>query len=249
MPTLPQELASIGLEPDEAAVYAAALELGSATVLELARKTGLNRTTLYSVVERLIEQRLLVRSVAGKRTVYLAEPPEKLKAMLNDRLSKLDGLLPELLSLARTSVYKPRIRYVEGIDGIKGAYRDSLAAKDKQLVAFVGVERLNVRSKELNAFWDGEYRTGRIKNGIHGRLVVPDNAEGRAFKAKDAESNRQSKLVPAKNYNFEGEILMYDDTVCFVSYADGESFALTLESRAIVRTLRMIWEIVWNVGY
>lgn len=249
MPSMLEELKNIGLSEDEAAVYAAGLELGPATVLEIARKTGLNRTTLYGVTDRLMEKRLLTKSVAGKRTLYVAEPPEKLTLMLKDRLAKLDDLLPELLSLGRKGVYKPKIKYYEGLDGIKSVYRDSLQSKERSLYAFVGVERLNVRSNVLTKFWEGEYRIGRQKNGVVGKVVVPDNAEGMAFKAKDATSNRSTKLVPASTYNFEGEVLMFDDVVCFISYTEDEEFALSLESKAIAKTLRMVWQVVWNAGY
>lgn len=249
MATMQQDLKEIGLTEDEAAVYTAGLELGPATVLEIARKTGLNRTTLYGVTERLMEKRLLTKSVAGKRTLYVAEPPEKLTLMLKDRLAKLDDLLPELLSLGRKSVYKPKIKYYEGLEGIKSVYRDSLQSKEHALYALVGVERLTAKSKELNAFWEGEYRIGRQKNKVVGKVIVPDNAEGRAFKEKDATSSRESRMVPANHYNFEGEVLMFDDIVCFISYTEDEEFALSLESKAIAKTLRMIWQIVWNAGY
>lgn len=248
MAILQEELANIGLDGDEAVVYTAALELGPATVLEIARKTGLNRTTLYAVTDRLIEKRLLAKSPSGKRTLYVAEPPEKIALLLKEKLAKLDELLPELVSLGRKGTVKPKIKYYEGLDGIKSVYRDSLQSREHALYAFVGVERLTVRSKALNAFWEGEYRMGRQKNGTHGKVVVPDNAEGRAFKAKDKTSDRESRMVPASSYNFEGEILMYDNIVCFISYTEDEEFALSLESRAIARTLRMIWQIVWNAG-
>lgn len=249
MPNLNEELRNIGLEEDEAAVYAACLELGPASVLEMARKTKLNRTTLYGVVERLGEKQLITKSVTGKRILYVAEPPEKLALMLKNRLAKLDDLLPELLSLSRNGVYKPKIKYVEGIEGIKNVYRDSLLSKETTIVAFVGVERLTAKSQVLHGFWENEYRLGRKKNGVHGRVIIPDNAEGQAFKAKDATHDRESRLVPASTYNFEGEVLLYDNVVCFISYTQDEEFALTLESKAIAKTLKMIWQIVWTTGY
>ncbi len=249
MSVLQEQLKEIGLDGDEGAVYAAALELGPATVLEIARKTGLNRTTLYAVTDRLIEKRLLAKSPNGKRTVFAAEPPEKLALLLKEKLAKLDDLLPELMLLGRKGTVKPKMKYYEGLEGIKTIYRDSLQSNDKTLYAFVGVERLNVHSKALNAFWENEYITGRKNKNIHGKLIIPDNAEGRAFKAKDETSNRECRLVPASNYNFEGEVLLYDDVVCFVSYTEDEEFALSLESKSIAKTLRMIWQIVWNAGY
>jgi len=249
MATLKEELGKIGLDGDEAAVYTAALELGPATVLEIARKTGLNRTTLYAVTDRLIEKRLIAKSPNGKRAVLTAEPPEKIALLLQEKLAKLSDILPELVSLGRKGTTKPKMKYYEGIEGIKTIYRDSLHCTNKTLLAFVGVERLGARSKALNTFWEHEYITARKKNAIHGKLIIPDNIEGRAFKAKDSTSNRECRMVPTSQYNFEGEVLLYDNVVCFISYSEDEEFALSLESTAIAKTLRMIWNIVWTTAY
>lgn len=249
MANLLEELENIGLGEDEATVYAAGLELGPASVLELARKTGVNRTTLYAVLDRLLAERLFAKTIAGKKTLYVAEPPEKLKMLLQERLSTLNTVLPELLLLGRKGVFKPVMKYVEGIEGIKNVYRESLQSKEKAVFAFVGVERLTARSKVLNEFWENEYRIGRQNNGVHGKVIIPDNTEGRALKAKDATHNRESRMVPASTYNFEGEVLMYDNVVCFLSYTEDEEFALSLESKAITKTMKMIWSIVWTTGY
>lgn len=249
MAELQKELQKIGLQNDEAVVYTASLELGPATVLEIARKTGLNRTTLYAVTDRLIEKRLLAQSPHGRRTIFTAEPPEKLTLLLNEKLATLNGILPELISLGREGTIKPKMRYYEGLEGIKTIYRDSLQSQEPNLYSFVGIERLNAYSKGLTKFWEDEYIRDRKKAERFGRLIIPDNAEGRAWKAKDATSNRECRLVPASQYNFEGEILMYDDVVSFVSYTEDEEFALSIESRSIAKTLRMIWNLVWTVGY
>lgn len=249
MANLLEELKNIGLGEDEATVYAAGLELGPASVLELARKTGVNRTTLYAVLDRLLAERLFAKTIAGKKTLYVAEPPEKLKILLQERLSTLNTVLPELLLLGRKGVFKPTMKYAEGIEGIKNVYRDSLQSKEKTVFAFVGVERLTAQSKVLNEFWENEYRIRRKQNGIHGKVIIPDNAEGRALKAKNETHDRESRFVPASTYNFEGEILLFDNVVCFISYTENEEFALSLESAAIAKTIKMIWQIVWTTGY
>lgn len=46
-------LNSLGLSPNEAKVYLAALEMGTASAQDIAHKAGVIRTTGYSVLERL----------------------------------------------------------------------------------------------------------------------------------------------------------------------------------------------------
>lgn len=249
MVNIQEELKKIGLTKDESMTYLAGLELGPATILEIARRAGLNRTTLYSVVGRLIEKQLFIKSIMGRRVLYIAEPPEKIISILKDRLAQFGDLLPELLLLSRGGVYKPKIKYYEGFEGIRSIYLNSLNSKERTLFAFVGVEHLIKKSKKLHDFWDGEYRASRLEKNIFGKIIVPDNVEGRIFKDKDNKSNRETRMIPANNYNFEGEVLMFDDVVCFISYSENEEFALSLESKAIAKTLKMIWRVVWNTGY
>jgi sugar-specific transcriptional regulator TrmB len=246
---LVDELKRIGFDEDEAAAYVACLELRQATILQIARRTGINRSTLYPVIKRLQTKHLLSRTVVGKRTLFVVEPPEAIEKMLKDRLSRLSDILPELVSLGRKGVRKPKIKYFEDWEGIKSVYRDSLECRERKLFAFVGVDRLNVRSTELQDFWEGEYRRGREDKGIAGKVIAPDTPQGKAFKAKDKTSRRETRLVPSSHYNFEGEVLMHDDVVAFISYTEDEVFALQLESQAIAKTMRMIWQITWAAGY
>ena len=249
MQHLIKELAHFGLSADEAKAYLASLELGPATILEISRKTGLNRTTLYAIVHQLVEKRFIATAPHGKRILFTAESPEKLEVFFKERLAMFSDVLPELISLSKNGIVKPKMRYYDGLEGIKTIYRNSVKSIDPVLYSFCGIERLSTRSKELIVFWEKEYIPAREKSGHFGRLIIPDNAEGRAWKAKDAVSNRECRLVPASQYNFEGEVLLYDDTVAFISYTEDEEFALSLESKAIAKTLKMIWQIVWNAGY
>lgn len=249
MSTTAQILQEFGFEQEEVSTYLAALELGPTSLLDLSQKTGINRTTLYGVSKRLIDRGLLTLTVKGKRKLYVAESPERFSQVLEKRLTRFQDLLPELLSLSRKGTVKPKMKYLEGLEGIKAAYQDSLHSKEKVLYAFVGVERLAVKSRALHAFWEKEFIDGRKKAGVKGMLIIPDNEEGRAFKTRDVESFRESRMVPAPPYNFDGEILLFDDVVTFISYNEKDEFALSLQSSAIAKTLRMIWRIVWNAAY
>lgn len=246
---LKDELKKIGLSANEAAVYIASLELGASSISEIARKAGIQRPQMYQIIDGLSEKHLISKAIMGKRSVYIAETPAKLKELLKEKLGLVDNILPELVALENISSLKPKIRYIEGVSGIKDAYLGAVGAKEKQLIAFVGVESLTQRSRALEGFWDGEFKSKRKKNGVIGKIIIPDNKAGKDFQKKDDQNSRESRLVPASTYNFPAEILAYDTTVVFISYTKKEEFALSLESEAIAKTVKMIWKIVWNVGY
>ena len=243
------DLIESGLSPKEAKIYIAALELKEASILQLAKKSGLNRTAIYSLLEDMQRKGLLLLYFKGARKVYTAQAPEVVKESLKKRVTTFNSLIPELASLAETSSIKPKIRYNEGLEGIKNAYRGSLQSKEGKLYAFVGVDRLFSESRALEMFWEKEFIPARIRNKIQGLLVVPDNTEGRKFRELSKEAFREVKLVPDSTYNFENEILIYNNTVAILSYSRGEKYALEIESTTIAHTMKMIWQMAWNLGY
>lgn len=84
------ELKKIGLSENEAEVYIALLELGSATAQEIAAKSGIKRTTIYVQIEALMKMGLVTsfekEMSKGKapKTYFRAEDPEHLKNIVEN---------------------------------------------------------------------------------------------------------------------------------------------------------------------
>lgn len=241
-----EALQQYGLTDKEAALYLALLELGSSSILQLSSKTKINRTTLYHTIDNLIEKRFVTQSKKGKQTVYVAEHPSTLKQLFKEKLKQFDTLLPELVTRMNHDAIKPVLKYYEGIEGVKEVYRASLNAKENELKAFVGIESLQVRDKALIHFWQKEYIPARKKNNKLAKLVIPDDELAVDFHSRDKQEFRESRLLPASTYNFECEIMCYDNVVSMISYHTHEVFAVTIESQLIANTMKMIWKLAWN---
>jgi len=243
-----KELQQYGLTDKEAEVYLALLELGSSSILQLSSKTKINRTTLYYTIENLLLKRFLSQSKQGKQTVYVAEHPETIKQLFKEKLKKFDTLLPELVTLMNKDAIKPVLKYYEGIEGVKEVYRASIQAQEDEIKAFTGIESLQVRDKALILFIQKEYIPGRKKHNKLAKLVLPDNELGVQMHKRDKQEFRESRLLPASTYNFECEIMCYDNVVSMISYHTHEVFAVSIESQTIANTMKMIWKLAWNSG-
>ena len=83
---LKKSLEGIGFSKRETSVYLALLELGKATVSQIARKANINRTTGYDILDNLVNKRLV--SVSGKepKQEYVAESPEGIIELLEERM-------------------------------------------------------------------------------------------------------------------------------------------------------------------
>jgi sugar-specific transcriptional regulator TrmB len=96
-------LGQFGLQNKEDEVYLACLQLGTAPAQEIAKKAGIKRTTAYDVLKNLINKGLISQTQKGSKKLFIAEPPEKLGELLEEKQSKLMEALPLLNSFYNTA--------------------------------------------------------------------------------------------------------------------------------------------------
>ena len=124
-------LEEIGLSEKESQIYLALLAVDSESIQDLAKRTGINRTTVYPVLEALEKKGLVSEVQKGKKTEYMAAPPERLetfierqKVILEERSERLKDIIPQIKSIQRESGEKPIIKYFEGREGAISAYEE-----------------------------------------------------------------------------------------------------------------------------
>jgi hypothetical protein len=116
-------------------------------------------------------------------------------------------------------------------------------------------ELLNfANSAVVRSFWPGydeEYVAARVKRGIHLRGIAPDDAAGRKVHGEDRQRLREIRLVPAKDFDFQNEINVYDHKVAICSFDSGlrgnaDMFGVIIESKEVAETQRQIFEMAWR---
>lgn len=236
-----KDFVKIGLDENEAKVYLAALELGEASVQQLARKSGVIRTTIYGIIPQLKGKGLLSSSSRKAKTVYVAESPAKLKDELKEKEHFLEKMLPELLSITNTIDKKPKIKFFEGVGGLKDVYLDTLEYHDQELLAWISEKYIESFDEE---FLYEYYVPERVKRKIWVRALAPNDPRISRFKKEDEKSLRRTRLIPADKFPFSVEINLYGkNKIGIVSFE--EKIGLIIESEKIYSTLKSIFEINW----
>jgi len=235
-------LEQFGLHPRKAEVYLAALELGGATVISIAKKAGIKRTTTYDILLDLESEGLVSQTAQGKKRLFVGEDPEKIKKDLEKKEALFSELLPELKSIYNIKGNKPKIRFYEGREGLIEVYDDTLKYSG-QILAFASVDVVNV----LGMSWAESYIKSRIKKRIYykGIIARSENIE-RDFLSKDQEHLRSSKIIDGKKYPLGNEIMIYGhQKVAIISAKD--SIGIIIESAEIYQTQKAIFELLWDL--
>lgn len=237
-----QVLEQFGLNGKKADVYLAALELGSSTAADIAKKAGIKRTTCYDILQDLMREGLISETTKGKKRLFVGEDPEKIQRNLNNKERLFAEILPQLQSINNVRGSKPKIRFYEGKEGLKEVYEDTLKYKT-EIVGFASDDIMKVMGME----WAMSYLNKRIERGIWAKAILPGTELLKSeFASKDLEQLRFTKLIDHKKYPFTIEINIYGHQKVALMSAK-EEIAVIIEGAEIHNTLKLIFQLVWDL--
>jgi len=233
-------LEQLGLKDKKADVYLAALELGSATVIEISKKAGIKRTTCYDILMDLIKMGLVSETSKGKKRLFIGEDPEKILGDLENKEKLLSGILPQLKAVYNIKGVKPKIRFYEGKEGLREVYADTLKYSG-EIAAFASEDVVRTLGRE----WADDYLKKRVKKNIRVRVILPKTEYVSKIVGEDRESLRTSKLIDPQKYPFSIEINIYGHKkVALMS--SREETGIIIEGDEVYKTMKLIFELLWD---
>ncbi|OGG50919.1 hypothetical protein A2763_02670 [Candidatus Kaiserbacteria bacterium RIFCSPHIGHO2_01_FULL_54_36] len=233
-------LKTLGLNAMQAQVYVAALELGEATMQALARKSGVNRSTIYTFIDELKARGFILEGRKHKRNVYSAAHPEALVEMQQSKVAELQRLLPELMAINNKSDKKPRVTFYEGFSGVEEVYNDQLREK-KEILAYEDLEALLGELPERMSYW---FPAERAKRDILIRSISRDVPLAREFSKRNRGLLRETKFITAPK--FKTDINIYGDKVALIDLQASSPFAVIIENHNLAETMRTVWKQLWD---
>lgn len=241
-------LQKFGLSEKESLVYLSLLKLGVSYAREIVEDSGLNRSTIYVVLDSLLKKGLI--NIVSEATVqrYIATSPEILLIRAKEASNKyglikdsLQRSLPELRTAYRGAEHKPRVRVLEGKDGLIEAFEDTLKSKEKLVRISSSVGDIFQSLPEYLPF----YVQKRYSRGIKMRGIHPDDYAIREMVRHHPDINfDEIAVIPLDKFKLPSDIAIYDNKVGLMSTK--EMFAVIIESKEIVDLLKTVFDLAWE---
>ncbi len=232
---------NLGLSEKAAKVYLASLELGEATVQDLAKKSGLKRTTIYYTLEELKQSGAIIETERNKKAYFLAEAPRTVLKRVKERLWDFEQSLEEIEGMKHSVFKKPRLYFLYGPSGFKHIWDMIFESKSKEFRIITDAQFTDfVREKYI---LDEIIKTKKKLN-VFSRQLIQDSPLAQKIVAKDRTENRISKILPSRHKIHFTELIC-DDFVAFISPRYDNTLFI-VENQLFADTRRSTFEILWD---
>ncbi len=233
----------LGLDNNEAKVYISLLELGEATVADISKKSMIRRTTIYPILERLKILNMVSQLKVRKHTKFIAEDPDKVLGQYKSRVEEFGGYVDFLKDIQGGKAKHPRVYFFDGAEGFKKIWKTIFESKSKEYFIITD-------PREMLGFVREGYITEniireKIKKQIKSRQLIASSEYAKDIVVKDRQENRVSKVLP-HNYKLPFTTIVVDDKVALIS-PQTENIILLIESEALAKTQRSLFEALWSL--
>ncbi len=232
-------LLELGLNSSEVQIYEVLLEYGPKPAAELVKLTDLGRGNTYNVLTSLKEKGLVIEET-GKKTVFRAVDPERLRGLAKARLesvqnlySQLDSTLPSLKSHFNLITKKPAFRVFEGVSGMKEVYQTILKT-GQPIYSLIGPP---AQETTLLKWLRGSYLKQRVAAQIPVFAVMSSSSKRVSEMMSRSQSElRQASVIDEQKYPFTGDISVFGNNVAFMDHEN--MIAVIIESPSLAKTMR-----------
>lgn len=239
-------LLQLNMTEKEILCYVALLESGSSTIQDISRFTGVNRVTIYAAIEELKGKSLVFETRKGRRKLFVAEGPEELKSILEEKKDQIraeekileDLILPTLKAVDARQENKPQIKFFEGAEGINKVF-DGYILKAREAIncgSYETATKVVSMKHEIGYFKDLE------KRKIFYRMILEDTPLNRKF-AEIGKGIVHVKFLPPETKIF-ADIVIAGSITALISYEN--KTATLIEDTTISQAIKLYLEFMWE---
>jgi sugar-specific transcriptional regulator TrmB len=251
-----QNLKKLGLTPDEAKVYVCLLD-EPMSHLEIARKTGVNRTKVYRIADELIKRGLIKEEMSDEGRELAAAEPDNLEIALTTAEQKLQNqkqVLKQTLPALKTifeqgNQPKPTdfvVNSYEGVDGFKQMLWNELKTEGEILVYCFGT----IQDLVDDLRWAERHREKTLEAGYVVREIInpggkPEDFTNNTDFVTNAYRRRHldSKILPIIH-----QFVIYNNTVSIYNWQNGQKVGAEIINKDYADMQRAIFEHYWQLA-
>ncbi len=229
----------LGFNDKESKIFLALNQYGPSPASPLARVTNIKRTSVYDVLNSLMDKRVISSFRQGAYTYFEIDDLNKLLLYEKEKVN-IAKLLIGNLKNQNKSQQNIQVNYYRGLEGYLNVYAEMLKANPKEILCWTdnAFEKLFTPQQDLANLKE------RIQRKIYIRILMKENQRAKDFQAEDKNTFRETKLISPAKYTFESTAFIYDGYVAFFDFHEPIT-AIRIHHHGIFVMMKEIFESCW----
>jgi HTH-type transcriptional regulator, sugar sensing transcriptional regulator len=239
----------IGFTEGETKVYLALLNLGETTVGPIIKESGISRSKVYEVLEKLMKKGIVSYILREKTKYFQAAQPSKIKDYLEEKEKEFqkqkiefEKVLPELELKQEKSEKTAQI--FSGFRGIQTVHEHLFSKLEKgEEYVYMGIPSL--QSEKYLIYWDRMHKR-RINEGITCRLLFNQGTDKKHLTKRNKQKGCEARYmsIPIKTPSW---FMIYKDTVVIGLPSDDE-MAIEIINSKVADSFKEYFEAFWKLS-
>ncbi|MFH1850581.1 MAG: helix-turn-helix domain-containing protein [archaeon] len=245
-----EELMGLGLTEGEAKVYLALNKIGNSTIGPIVDESGVSRSKIYDVLDRLMRKGLASYMVKDKTKYFQANEPSKIIDYLDNEENrirksreKLSKVMPLLIG-ERGTGKDTSVQVYEGFEGIMTAHDHVFTGLRKgDEYFFYGIPAF--QEERYHERWNAAHRK-RVKLGIRCRMLFNPGTPHFVMENRNSYKGSEARYMPS-GIETPAWIMVYRD-VSLIGLQSRKGMAIEIVNPEIAESFRIYFEMLWDVS-
>lgn len=245
-----QFLSKLGLTDEEVQIYSALTQYGDLSILQLSRRSGVQRTKIYRLVEEMTKKNIIEEIVGPTGRRLKASDPDILEQLVyeqEENVELLKKLLPEvqkdISNITTQAQPGTKVVFYRGQSGIKQMIWNTLSAKS-EILGYTYRRLSEITGEKFSQKWHQEYKT----RGLVFRELYSDSYLDSTESGRKPTNDYESRFIPTDVLNINHQTDIYDDVVSHYNWHEGEVFGIEIHNKKVAKMQRQIFEIIWKIA-
>ena len=232
------DLLDLGLGKSEAEIYLALIRHGKATTTDLTKETGIHRTYIYDILEKLKEKGLISQIKEEGKQYFLASDPERLKDYFEEKIEIVNKILPELKKLKLAHKEDTSVEVYKGKEGLKSVLNDMVRDKNDYL-AFGAVHYFE-DEKYLNQTFAAQWILKMSQNKVKEKMILEKGTYVTPIK------NSEARFL-SKEYLFLSSFIVYGNKVAIFVWEE-PFLQILIKNKNIAESFVSQFNALWKIA-
>jgi predicted transcriptional regulator len=243
------KLAQLGFSDKEIAVYLAVLKQGKILPAEVAKLTGLNRSTVYSVANALKKRGVISEDIGGPASYLVAESPEDLfhlaeqeELNLEKKKKVIKEAVQDLKQISATSVYSPpKINFITQDELLPYLYKrapvwsNSVMNSDGIWWGFQDHTFVEKYGEWIDWYW-----TKAVPKGLH-LILLSNKSQTEAHMIKKQFIDREIRFWKDAG-EFTASIWISGDYIVMIETRQEPHFLVEIHDKTLAHNMREVFK-------